>query len=246
MSGEPWQPAARRDWFQSTRWSLVQAAGDTHDPDAREALAELCQIYWPSVYAYIRSRGEALESAQDLTQGFFAEFLEKRYFKDARRDRGRFRAFLLTCVKHYTANERDRARAEKRGGGTSPVRLDLEQAESLTRNIPSGADTPDRIFERQWALTLLDRTLARLDEEAARSGHPERFQRLKPFLTDSAAGARYQDVAGELGMTVSAVKVAMHRLRRKFGSLLREEVAQTVADGALVDEEIRFLFQALA
>ena len=239
------EPHRDRRWFRTTRWSLVQDAGNSRVAGAEDALAQLCEAYWPAVYAYVRSRGNDSESAKDLVQGFFAQFLEKRFVKGADRDRGKFRTFLLVCVKRYLANEWDRAQAHKRGGGRSPVPLDGPTAESHYRIQPGHDETPEKIFERRWAMALLDRVLARLEAEMERSAGRERFAILKPFLTADAVGTNYREAADELGMSEGAIKVAVHRLRRKYGRLLRDEVAQTVAKPGMVDQEIRFLFQAM-
>jgi RNA polymerase sigma-70 factor (ECF subfamily) len=233
-------------WFATTRWSLVVAAGDSRHPDSRDALATLCQDYWPPIYSYVRSRGHDSETARDLTQGFFARLLEKGYLKEARRDRGRFRSFLLTSVKHFLANEWDREQALKRGGGTKPLSLDVDTAEERYCPQPADGETPDKIFEKRWALTVLDQVLERLEREMKRSGNVERFERFRTFLTSEGGGARYRQLAGELDMSEAAVKVAIHRLRRRFGELLREEVAQTVNEPGAVDGELRYLFSVLS
>lgn len=231
--------------FQTTRWSQVVAAGDSANPACREALAQLCKVYWPAVYAFVRRRGNDPDASRDLTQGFFTKLLDKKYLRDLRQDRGRFRSFLLACVKHYLANEWDREQALKRGGGQVFLAIDGDTAESLCRFEPADGRTPETEFEKRWALTLLEQVLSRLEEETHRSDHAERFRLFKPFLTGDASGTSYKQVGDRLDMTESAVKVAVHRLRRRFGTLLREEVGQTVKDPALVEEEIRFLFTSL-
>ena len=244
MPPESRNPAGRRRYFQTTRWSLVAAAADTQSPECQEALGQLCRTYWPPVYAFVRRCGKDVESSRDLTQGFFAQLLGKKYLKDVMRERGRFRSFLLASVKHYLANEWDRAQAQKRGGGDRPA-LDLDDAESNYRIEPVDDETPEKIFEKRWARTLLQQVLGRLENEANASPDPKRFQHLKPFLT-SGEGAPYREVASELNMSEAAVKVAVHRLRKRFGALLRAEIAQTVSDPAKIDDEIRYLFSAIA
>ena len=244
MSEDGKQPSNKR-WFATTRWSLVVAAGDSRHPEGPDALASLCRDYWPPIYSYVRSRGNEAEAARDLTQAFFAKLLEKRYLKDAQQERGRFRTFLLTAVKHFLANEWDREQALKRGGGLAPLPLDVDTAEGLYRPEPADGETPETIFEKRWALTLLDRVLDRLEREMAKSGNRERFERFRPFLTAERGGARYCQVADELGMSEAAVKVAIHRMRRRFGALLREEVAGTVDEPGTVDGEIRHLFSVI-
>lgn len=230
--------------FTTTQWSLVIAAGDQDRPDAREALSALCGAYWQPIYAYLRRHGADADRAHDLTQGFFTTLLEKNYIGDARRDRGRFRTFLLTSLKHYVSNEADRDRAAKRGGRQPPISLDQPAAEESYRIEPSHDDTPERLFDRRWARTLLDAGLGRLREEMEASAGLRRFERLLPFLVgESDTG--YREAAAEMGIGESAVKVAVHRLRRRLRTILREEVARTVGDPDHVDDELKHLFSAL-
>ena len=235
----------RQDWFTTTRWTLVLEAADTKSPHAREALEDLCERYWHPLYVYVRRRGYGPEEAQDLTQGFFVQLLGKKYIKAADPQRGKFRSFLLTSLKNFLANQWDRASARKRGGGRAPISLDFEQGESLYQVAAADNTSPDRVYEQRWALTLIDQTLARLAAEMEEAGQSRRFNDLKPFLTGEASGTRYRPVAEGLGMTEGAVKVAVHRLRRRFGGLLREEVGQTVSDAVQVDEEIHYLLSVL-
>lgn len=231
--------------FATTRWSLVLAAGDSKSPRWREALETLCQAYWPAVYAYVRRRGHDAVEAQDLTQGFFTQLLEKHYLKDARRERGKFRSFLLTAVKNYLTNEWDRARAQKRGGENVPLSLDFDIVENQYNLEPADQETPDKIFEKRWALTLLERIMNRLREELQASGNRERAERLLPFLTEDKADLPYKQVGQELGMSESAVKVAIHRMRKRYGALLRAEIGDLVDRPDEVDQEIRYLFAVL-
>ena len=219
------------------------AAGRGPASRSREALATLCESYWYPVYAFVRRLGHSAADAEDLTQAFFARLLEKDFVGAADPERGRFRSFLLASVKHFLANERDRETALKRGGGAAVVSLD--DAERRYRREPSHGLTPERAFERRWALTLLERTLAALREEQERAGHAERFTRLKCFLTGEGGAPSHAEVAAELGMTEGAVKVAVHRLRRRYRELLRAEIAETIADPSAVDDELRELFVAL-
>lgn len=230
--------------FLTTQWSLVLAAGDSAAPGSREALDELCSLYWYPVYAFARRRGAAVEDAQDQVQGFFSHLLERGTLKGADPGRGRFRSFLLGAFKLYLADERSRQVARKRGGGATALPLDLEGAEERYRLEADGDENPDRLFARRWALELLAHTRTRLDDELAAGRNPERSRRLAGFLTD-AEEAPYREVAEELGMSESAVKVAVHRLRQRYGALLREEVARTVEDSARVDDELRYLFSVL-
>ena len=238
------KPTRRRAWFTTTRWTLVLEAADTKSPHGREALEDLCECYWHSLYVYVRRRGYDPEEAQDLTQGFFAQCLGRGYIKAADPQRGKFRSFLLTSLKNYLANEWDRASAKKRGGGKIPISLDFEMMEDRYRVEPADKLSPDRVYEQRWALALIDRTLARLGAEMDEAGQSKRFNSLRPFLTGETTGT-HRLVADRLGMKEGAVKVAVHRLRRRFGALLREEVGQTVADSGQVDEEIRYLLSVL-
>lgn len=229
--------------FRTTRWSLVVAAGDSRSPDYRRALEELCGAYWYPVYAFIRRSGQDPDAAQDLAQGFFAQLLEKRTLKAADQERGRFRSFLLTALKFYLSNEQQRERAQKRGGGRAPIPLDAATAEKHYSLEPVQEHTPETLFERRWALALLERSLDRLREELKRSASPERSLRLMGCLTSD--DGRYKQLAAELGMSESAVKVAVHRMRRRFGKLLREDVAHTVEGPEKVEEELRHLFEVI-
>ena len=225
----------------------MQAAANSASPASQAALEALCRIYWPTVYAYLRRRGHDVEAAQDLTQGFFTELLDKKRLKSANRERGRFRSFLLVSVKNFAINEWDRSRAKKRGGGNLPIPLDFPDAEPAYRLEPREEQTPETIFERRWAITLLRKVHVRLEQEMGQGVKQQRFARLKPFLTGDVQGeVPYREVAVELQMSESAVKVAVFRLRERFGRLLREEVAHTLADPAMIDEEINFLLKAIA
>jgi RNA polymerase sigma-70 factor (ECF subfamily) len=234
-----------RDRFAGTRWSLVVAAADSRHPDYAAALSELCNAYWYPVYAFVRRRGIDPVNAEDLTQGFFAELLEKRSLKAVRQERGRFRSFLLAALKFHLSHERERADAQKRGGGKALIPLEVDTAEGRYRLEPEEHATPETLFERRWALVLLERVLDRLREELSESAQPERSLRLVGYLTDDSSAPGHKQVAAELGMTESAVKVAMHRLRRRFRELLREEVLQTVDSSERVEDELRHLLAVL-
>jgi RNA polymerase sigma-70 factor (ECF subfamily) len=221
------------------------AAADSRHPDYRRALAQLCSDYWYPVYAFVRRRGADPDAAQDLTQGFFSQLLEKQTIKAADRERGRFRSFLLAALKFHLSHERERAAAQKRGGGQAAIPLDASTAESRYKLEPADPRTPESLFERRWALLLLDRTLDRLREELKGSVRAERSLKLVVYLTGDDSTPSYKQVAAELEMTESAVKVAVHRLRGRFRELLREEVRQTVDDPAEVDDELRHLFAVL-
>jgi len=235
-----------RRGFATTRWSLVLSAQRRDGGAHRAALEDLCRAYWYPLYAYVRRRGHAVDDAHDLTQSFFARFLEKDFLGDVERDRGRFRAFLLASLKHFLANERDRLRALKRGGGRTKLSLDLERAEDRYGLEPSHQQTPEAIFERRWALTILERALARLRETYAADSRPELFAVLESRLTGGDSPETYRHLAERLSMTEGAVKVALHRLRKRYRDCLRREVAETVRDAADVDGEIRHLMDALS
>lgn len=231
--------------FETTHWSLVLAAGRTPTAKSRAALATLCEHYWYPLYAFLRRQGHSAEDAQDLTQGFFARVLEKGWLQDVRPERGRFRSFLLASLSHFVSNERDRARALKRGGPKPPLPLEIETAEGLYQLEPRDDLTPERIFDRRWALTLLDRVLARLKAEFHERGKGGMFETLKVFLDGDRSGDSYKEVGAALEMTEGAVKVAVHRLRRRFRDLLRDEIAQTVERADQIDDEIRHLFESV-
>jgi RNA polymerase sigma-70 factor (ECF subfamily) len=231
--------------FPTTQWSRVITAANRDASEAGEALSSLCQAYWYPIYAYIRHRGYTLEQARDLTQDFFAYVLERDLFAKADPARGRFRAFLrAVCARHLTAR-RDRENAAKRGGGRSFVSIDLLDAERRYTNEPAHELTPERIFDRTWALTLLDRVVERLRGEYDDAGRAAKFEELITLLTRDPGTGAYSDIAERLGTTEGNVRVAVHRLRRRYGLLLREEIAATVGDAAQVEDEIHTLFAAL-
>jgi RNA polymerase sigma factor (sigma-70 family) len=226
--------------FATTRWSLVAAA---KDPAARQALAELCGLYWYPVYAFVRRQGNSADDAGDLTQEFFARLIERAGIAAADPAKGRFRSYLLGACRHFLANERDRAATKKRGGDRIVESLNLTDAERRYAAEPADDHTPEQIFERRWALTLLDAVLTGLRAEYATAGQEMLFDRLKSSLTGDATP--YADLAAELGITEGAVKVAAHRLRRRYRDRLRAAIAETVASPDDVEEEIRDLFAAL-
>ena len=239
-------PAPRAGRFGTTRWSLVLAAGQTSSERSAQALANLCEMYWYPVYAFIRRQGCRQEEAADLTQEFFARLLQKNSFHDVDPAKGRFRAFLCGSIRHFLSNERDRARTLKRGGGQPPISLDVEAAEGTYRIELRDDLTPEKLFDRRWALILLERALARLRDSHVSAGKGELFERLKGFLTGDSAGMPYADVAQALGMREGAVKVAVHRLRRHFRDTLVKEISETVSDPADVDAEIEYLLKAVS
>ncbi|HMC88053.1 MAG TPA: sigma-70 family RNA polymerase sigma factor [Gemmataceae bacterium] len=231
--------------FATTHWSLVLAAGDRDAPQAEEALASLCASYWYPLYAYVRRQGSPPEQAEDLTQEFFARLLEKQFLRDVHPEKGKFRAYLMACFRHFLANERDRPRAQKRGGGKTVLSLNFPDAETRYRLEPAHELTPERLYERQWALALLEQVLNRLRDEAVSTGHGKLFDALKIFLTGETPSVSYEQVAASLGLSVGAVKVAVHRQRHRYRELLREEIGRIVGDASEIDEEIQALFIAL-
>lgn len=227
--------------FELTRWSLVLRASRPGTPEADEALEVLCRTYWYPVYAYVRNRGHGPEDAQDLVQEFFARLLEKNWLAEIEPGGGKFRSFLLTAVKRFLANDYDYRRAQKRGGGRTILSLDEEQSEGRYVSEPATQDTPERIFERRWALAVLDQALAALRLEIASAGKTKEFELLGQFLSREAEPGEYAQVAAQLGMSANAVAVGVHRLRQRYREVLRECVANTLQEPGQVDEEIRQL-----
>ena len=221
---------------------LAAAGNDSHA--AREALSSLCQAYWYPLYAYARRRGLDPEDARDLTQGFLASLIERQSFEGLRQEQGRFRAFLLASLKHYLSNWSARERTQKRGGGWQIVPLENAEGQYLVE--PADHATPETLFEKRWALTVIERLLADLRTEWTDEGRASEFDELKACLLGQAPVGGYTAVAARLGTSEGAVKTAVHRLRRRFQLLLRERVAETVANGRDVDDEIRHLIQALS
>ncbi|HUE69957.1 MAG TPA: sigma-70 family RNA polymerase sigma factor [Pirellulaceae bacterium] len=238
-------PSDARRPFATTRWSVVLAAGHDRSPGGRQALVALCETYWQPLYAFVRRRGYGADEAQGLVQEFFARLLEKESVAAADPARGKFRSFLLSSLNHFLANEWRRERAQKRGGERPILSLDFQHGESSLAIEPAHDLTPEKLFERRWALTLLTQALARLRDEYAASGKLPLLERLQPYLAGDRDAAPYLELARELGMSDGAVKVAVHRLRRRCRDILRDEIAQTVAGPEEVDEELRDLFEAL-
>jgi RNA polymerase sigma factor (sigma-70 family) len=232
--------------FPTTRWTLVVAAGDPQRKDSRSALVSLCENYWYPLYAYLRRRGHAPDEAQDLTQEFFMRVLGGRYLDKADPEKGRFRSFILTSLKFFAADEQDRQRAQKRGGG-AVVSFEFssgESGEERYQREPGHDETPDRIFERRWALSMLERVMERLRDEFVQHDRPENFERMKVFLLGQCE-APYAALAGEMNTSEGALKVAIHRLRKRYRELFRQEIADTVADPAEVESELRYLAAVL-
>ena len=231
--------------FDTTRWSLVLTAREDTGSQARTALATLCEAYWYPLWAFVRRQGYDVEAASDLTQGYFSVLLEKEYLQDVDPSAGRFRSFLLVSMKHYLSKERVRERALKRGGGRMPISLDSERAEGRYQLEPVENLTPDKVFERHWALTVAERAQASLRADLERQGKGDHFEKLEAFLLGGPPLPQYSEVAAALGMSEGAVKVAIHRLRKRLGGLLRDEIAETVANESDIDGELRHLLEVL-
>lgn len=234
-----------RDYFVTTRWTLVLSAGRKSSVQSDQALTELCQTYWYPLYAYVRRQGRTREDAEDLTQAFFARFLEKNYLEGLSREHGKFRAFLLACLKHFLANEADRAGRQKRGGQVPHLSLDWTGADERYRLEPADPRSLESAFDRQWALALLERVIVRLEAEFREAGKEAFFRRAKGALSVDRGAAQSAELARELGMEEGAFRVAVHRLRKRYRELLREEIAQTLTDPGMVEEELRSLQAAL-
>ncbi len=232
------------DIFATTHWTVVLAAGRRHTPQSDGALEELCRTYWFPLYAYVRRRGHNKPDAEDLTQAFFARFLEKNHLANLSAERGRFRAFLLASLKHFLTNEWDKSQTQKRGGGVPTLSLDWQTADTKFQVAAVNEPSPDQAFDREWALALLAKVIERLQSECAADGKAKLFEQLKMFLMAGKGESAQSDVAKALGMEEGAVRVAIHRLRKRYRALLRDEIAQTLSDPAQVDAEMRALFGA--
>ena len=237
-------PEAQRGVFATTHWSVVQAAGQRDAPQYAAALEQFCRIYWYPLYAYARRQGHPPPDAQDLTQGFFMRLLQKDYLQAATREKGKFRTFLLVAFKRFLANEWDREHAQKRGGFAPIVSIDEELAESRFAAEPSCNVAPDVLFDRQWAMTLLEQAMAQLQEEYVASGRAKLFEYLRDCLAREESALPYAGIASRLNLTEAAVKMAVHRLRARYREILRAEIAHTVSSPEEVEEEIRLLFSA--
>ena len=232
-------------WFRTTHWSVVLAATAVDSPVATEALERLCRTYWYPLYSFVRRKGYSPTDAEDLTQGFFASFLEKRYLQDVAREKGKFRTFLLSSLSHFLANEWDKSNRLKRGGGATHLPLDTVGAEERFGHESAVTGGAEESFDRNWAETLLTQVLARLRAEFENAGKGTRFNELKPFLLGEPEGGNYAAAAGRLEMSEQGVKSAVHRLRQRFRELFREEIAHTVATRAEIDEELRYLIRLM-
>jgi RNA polymerase sigma-70 factor (ECF subfamily) len=237
---------AERDVFATTHWTAVITAGRGGSPAAAVALEELCCTYWFPLYVYVRRQTPTREDAEDLTQAFFARFLEKNYLEKLTAQKGKFRAFLLAALKHFLANEWDRANCQKRGGGVTPLSLDWQDADARYQIEPVDNSSPDKLYDRAWAVTLLEKVLRRLRDENATEDQLRLSEQLKGVLMVGANAIPYREAAARLNLSEGAVRVAVHRLRRRYRELLREEISQTLSDATQIAEEMRTLFSAFA
>ena len=233
-------------WFATTRWTLVLSAGDPTSPHATAALEALCRAYWYPLYAFVRRRGHSPPDAQDLTQEFFSRLLEHNWIAHADRHKGRFRSFLLMAMKRFLSKEWDKVKTLKRGGQVRFIPLQLDTAETRYTREPADTSTPEQVFEKQWALALLESVLNRLRKDYAQDGKGALFHTLEPCLIGSRESQPYAALAAQLGMTEGAVKVAVCRLRERYRECLKEEISHTVASPAEVDEELHHPFRVLA
>lgn len=242
---DPKQGMPKREWFVTTSWTNLMLARQEGSPEAGEALERLCATYWYPLYVYVRRTGQSAEDAEDLTQAFFTQVLEKNYLGAADRKKGKFRSFLLAALNHFLCNEWDYRKAAKRGGGKPMLSLDEKTPEDRYLLEPSTDLSPEVIYENRWAHTVLEQALRRMEEEYASPKKRRQFEALKPFLTEEAGPAGYAAVAEELGMNPNSVAVTVHRMRQRFGELVREEVGRTVARPEEVDSEMRHLCDVL-
>lgn len=243
-SDSPTPPPASNAWFVTTHWSVVLSAQDPHSPRSLEALESLCRTYWYPLYSYARRAGQSPPDAEDLTQGFFARLLEKDYLKTAAREKGRFRTFLLVALKRYLANEWDRQHAQKRGGFAPVVPIDQDLAESCFASELAHNLSPDLLFDRQWAMTLIEQTMTQLQHEYVVSGRRQLFEYLRNCIAREESALPYAEIAGRLELTEAAVKMAIQRLRNRYREILKHKIAQTVSAPEEIEEEIRHLFSA--
>lgn len=235
-----------RSDFASTQWSVVSSAANTDPARSLVALETLCRAYWQPLYSYVRRTGRGREDAEDLVQGFFADFLERNAVAGASRERGRFRAYLLVCLKHYMCNEWNRGRRQKRGGHARHLSLDWQDAEARYRLESSEKLSPDHLYDREWALHLIGRVMTRLRDQAASEGKLDQFDILKKCLAVGRGDIPYEEIASKTGMTSGAVGVAVHRLRKRYRGLLREEVARTLSSREQLDDEMKAIRAALS
>jgi RNA polymerase sigma-70 factor (ECF subfamily) len=232
--------------FTATHWSLVLAAREKDTPSAAAALERLCHNYWPPLYAYIRRDGHSVEDAQDLTQEFLSRFLHRDGLDQLKDQNGKFRSFLLTCLKHFLSDQRDRANAQKRGGGQTPIALDAYEAEERDAFEPADGMTPDQVYERRWACAVMDAATRRLREEYARLGKTDLFEQLKDLQPGEHGEKSYAEIGAALGLSEQAMKNARHAFNRRYAKLLREEIGQTLEDSDELEAEVQHLMQVFA
>lgn len=232
--------------FKTTRWSIVLRAAEGDSTHSQEALASLCQTYWLPLYSFVRRRGYPAEDARDLTQAYFTKLLEKEYLRQVEPSAGHFRSFLLTSLKNFLANEWDRSQTQKRGGKIPHLSLDVDEAERRFRHEPVDEWTPESAYERRWAMTVVEATMSRLEKEFKDRDQSDRYEHFRHHLTGRRPKKPYKQIAEELGVTENAIKVGVLRLRKRYGQLLREEIAQTVASPDDVDGELRYLLELLS
>ena len=233
-------------WFATTHWSAVMLAGAPDSPRAIEALETLCRAYWLPLYTYVRRQGYGAHDAQDLTQGFFVRLLRMNSFAGVSPEKGKFRTFLLASLNHFLSDERDRDRAEKRGGGQAIISIDENEAEERYLQMPNLGPEPEKAFDRRWALTVLEQALTRVQEEYRGSGRAEIFEHLRGYLSSEASPGDYDTLAPRLAMSPNALGVAVHRLRQRYRECIRLELAQTVAGPQDLEEEMNYLFSVLS
>jgi RNA polymerase sigma-70 factor (ECF subfamily) len=244
MRDSPVHSSGARDAFATSHWTVVLAAGNHGSPAAGRALESLCATYWFPLYAYVRRRGNSKGNAEDLVQAFFERLLARNYLDELSSDRGRFRVFLLASLKDSLLNKWNKSNPIKPGGGEAALSMDWEMADTRFQVAATDEPSPDRAFDREWALALLPRVVAQLQAECVAEGRGRLFEQLKVFLTEGKGEMAHVEVANALGMEEGAVRVAVHRLRKRYRQLLREEIANTLSDTAMVDEEMRALFGA--
>jgi len=247
-SQEPQKPAdvpTTGMGFYTTHWTVILTARAEDGPAAQEALDKLCSAYWFPLYAFIRRQGCSPHEAEDLTQEFFYRFLERKPLMKLQPEAGKFRSFLLACLKNFLANERERAQAQRRGGGRPIISLDGAEAETRYSLEPTHSLTPDALFERRWAFAVLARTLDELSREHATVEQSQHFAELQGFLPGGQGSVSRNDLAAQRGVSVGAIDVAIHRLRQRFGVLLREQVAQTVSSEAEIEDELNHLISVV-
>ena len=243
-SQSPPPHTGQHQWFTTTHWSVVLSAREP-SPDAEKSLQALCRAYWPPLYTYIRRRGHAEHDAQDLTQEFIAQLLAKNFLASVAPHKGRFRSFLLASLKNFLVDAHKHATAAKRGGGVPLIPLDADPEENFLTAEPATHTTPETVFERRWAIGLMERAFAKLRDEFATAGKAAQFDRLKGYLEADTARGDYTVAARDLKMSSVAVGVAVHRLRQRFGELIRREIADTVATPEEIDDEMRHLIVVL-